>query len=62
MSVKPQRMPMTGDSMSEGRRIGIQPATGVRLELVRGQTLRIIDIEGGQVVDLMAVFTDDSAD
>jgi uncharacterized protein YcgI (DUF1989 family) len=33
----------------------IPPATGIRLELARGHILRITDLEGGQVADLMAV-------
>ncbi len=37
----------------------IEPQTGVAFELARGQTLRVIDIEGEQVADLMAVARDD---
>ncbi|MCP5041712.1 MAG: urea carboxylase-associated family protein [bacterium] len=36
----------------------LRPATGIRLELVCGQTLRIVDIEGSQVADVMAVSAD----
>jgi len=48
--------------MSEAERIIIPPGGGRRVELRRGQTLRIIDIEGGQVADLMAVAADDPAE
>lgn len=47
--------------MTETRRI-LPPATGTRLELQRGQILRIIDVEGRQVADLMAVRADDPAE
>ena len=46
--------------MKEGQQIVVQPGTGARLELLRGQTLRIIDIEGGQVADLMAIAAGDA--
>jgi uncharacterized protein YcgI (DUF1989 family) len=48
--------------MSSGRLVVIPPAQGQRFELARGETLRIIDIEGGQVADLMALSAADPAE
>src|SRR3954454_8454858 len=45
--------------MSQGR---LEPQTGTALELNRGQTLRVIDIEGEQVADLTAFNRDDNAE
>ena len=38
----------------------IPPASGARLELAGGQTIRITDLEGGQVADLMAIAAGDA--
>lgn len=48
--------------MVERRAAAIQPGTGLRLELKRGDTLRITDLEGGQVADLMAVSAEDPSE
>jgi len=40
----------------------LPPATGLRLELARGETLRVVDLAGGQVADLMAVDAADPAE
>ena len=45
--------------MTQGR---LEPQTGTALELNRGQTLRVIDIEGEQVADLTAFNRDDNAE
>ena len=46
----------------EGMDVQLRPGTGRRVELVRGQTLRVIDVEGAQVADLMAVCAADPAE
>lgn len=32
----------------------LEPHTGLALEILKGQTLRVIDLEGGQVVDMVS--------
>lgn len=48
--------------MSLSSKILIRPATGVRLELGRGQVLRVIDVEGQQVADLTAFASGDGGE
>ena len=48
--------------MSTTRRYELPPATGARLELARGETLRVIDVEGEQVADLAAFDAGDPRD
>lgn len=45
--------------MTRGR---LEPQTGTAFELTRGQLLRVIDIEGEQVADLIAFNRDDKAE
>lgn len=40
----------------------LEPQTGTAFELARGQSLRVIDLEGEQVADLIAFSRDDKAE
>nr|SUY21473.1 urea carboxylase-associated protein 1 [Clostridioides difficile] len=40
----------------------INPCSGIKIKITRGQKIKIVDIEGGQVVDFFAEMKDDSTE